>query len=111
MRTDARSVLVGLGWVGAAAALLVLVFIGYCAVTLPASGGSTADETGPAIVFTAADGQVFAARGAPKGKGRNRPLAGGSGPCPDRDRGPALLLASRDRSSRDLARGLARFER
>lgn len=68
MRTGTRSVLVGLGWAGAAAALLVLVFIGYCAVTLPASGGSTADETGPAIVFTAADGQVFAARGAAKGE-------------------------------------------
>jgi 1A family penicillin-binding protein len=45
-----------------------LLFIGYCAVTLPASGGSNADEPGPAIVFTAADDQVFAARGAAKGE-------------------------------------------
>ena len=67
MRIDRRSVLVGLGWAGAAAALLVLGFIGYCAVTLPVSGGSNADGSGPAIVFTAADGQVFAARGAAKG--------------------------------------------
>jgi penicillin-binding protein 1A len=54
--------------VGAAAALLVLVFIGYCVVTLPAPGNRNADETGPAIVFAAADGQVFAARGAAKGE-------------------------------------------
>jgi 1A family penicillin-binding protein len=46
---------------------MVLVFIGYCVATLPVSGGSNADESGPAIVFTAADGQVFAARGAAKG--------------------------------------------
>ena len=51
----------------AAAALLVVVFIGYCAATLPVSGGGNADEPDPAIVFTAADGQVFAARGAAKG--------------------------------------------
>ena len=68
MRPDRRSVLVGLGWAGAAAALPVLVFIGYCAVTVPVSGGRNADEPGPAIVFTAADGQVFAARGAVKGE-------------------------------------------
>ena len=68
MRPDRRSVLVGLGWAGAAAALPVLVFIGYCAVTVPVSGGRNADEPGPAIVFTAADGQVFAARGAAKGE-------------------------------------------
>ena len=68
MRIDTRSVLVGLGWTGAAAALLVLIFIGYCAVTFPVSGGGNADEPGPAIVFTAADGQVFAARGAAKGE-------------------------------------------
>ena len=67
MRIDTHSVLVGLGWAGAAAALLVVVFIGYCAVTVPVSGGRNADEPGPAIVFTAANGQVFAARGAAKG--------------------------------------------
>ena len=67
MRTGARWILVGLGWAGAAAALLVLVFIGYCAFTLPASGDRNADEPGPAIVFAAADGQVFAARGAARG--------------------------------------------
>jgi 1A family penicillin-binding protein len=60
-------VLVGLGWAGASAALLVLAFVGYCAVTLPVSGGGNADEAGPAMVFTAADGHVFAARGAAKG--------------------------------------------
>jgi 1A family penicillin-binding protein len=54
--------------VGAAAALLVLIFIGYCAVTMPVSGGNNANEPGPAIVFTAADGQVFASRGAGKGE-------------------------------------------
>lgn len=68
MRTGPRWVLVGLGWSVTAAALLVLVFIGYCAVTLPVSGGSNADEPGPAIVFTAADGQIFASRGAAKGE-------------------------------------------
>jgi 1A family penicillin-binding protein len=56
-----------LGWAGAAAVLLVLVFIGYCAVTLPVSGGRNTNEPGPAIVFTAAGGQVFANRGAAKG--------------------------------------------
>ncbi len=67
MRTGPRWVLVGFGWAGAAAALLVLVFIGYCVVTLPISGGGNADEFGPAIVFTAADGQFFATRGGAKG--------------------------------------------
>ena len=68
MRTGLRWVLAGLGWAGAAAALLVLVFIGYCAVTLPVSRGSNVGETGPAIVFTAADGQAFATRGTAKGE-------------------------------------------
>ncbi len=68
MRIETRSVLVGLGWAGAATALLVFGFIGYCAVTLPVSGGRNADESGPAIVFTAVDGQVFAARGAARGE-------------------------------------------
>jgi membrane peptidoglycan carboxypeptidase len=68
VRTGPRWVLVGLGWSVTAAALLVLVFIGYCAVTLPVSGGSNADEPGPAIVFTAADGQIFASRGVAKGE-------------------------------------------
>jgi hypothetical protein len=56
LQTDTRSVLVGLGRAGAAAALLVLVFIGYCAVALPVSGGSNTDELGPATVFTAGNG-------------------------------------------------------
>ena len=64
MRTGLHWVLVGFRWAGAATVLLVLAYIGYCVVTLPASGGGNADETGPAIVFTAAGGQVFAARGA-----------------------------------------------
>jgi 1A family penicillin-binding protein len=53
-------------WVAGAAALLVVAFIGYCAFTVPVSGSNVA-EPGPAILFTAADGEVFAARGSPKG--------------------------------------------
>jgi membrane peptidoglycan carboxypeptidase len=53
-------------WATGAAALLVVTFIAYCAFTLPVSGGSAA-EPGPAILFTAADGEVSAARGSPKG--------------------------------------------
>src|SRR5205807_4305816 len=57
----------GLKWAGTAAALLALAFIGYCAFTLPVSGGRNSDEPGPAIVFTASGGQVFASRGTAKG--------------------------------------------
>src|SRR5437763_16327227 len=39
----------------------------YGHAALPVSGGSNAGEPGPAIVVTAADGRVFAARGAAKG--------------------------------------------
>ena len=50
-----------------AAALLVAGFLGYCAFTLPLAGGGIAEPTAAAIVLTAADGQVFAARGVSKG--------------------------------------------
>jgi penicillin-binding protein 1A len=66
-RTGARSVLLGLFWAGTMAALLVAGFIGYCAFTLPLAGGVAAEPTAAAIVLTAADGQVFAARGVSKG--------------------------------------------
>src|SRR5438132_8630533 len=67
VRAGPRSVLVGLKWAGTAAALLVVTVIGYCAFILPVSGGGSTVELGFAIVFTAADGQVFASRGTPKG--------------------------------------------
>jgi penicillin-binding protein 1A len=66
-RTGPRAILVGLKRAGTAAALLALAFVGYCAFTLPVSGGRNSDEPGPAIVFTAAGGQVFASRGIAKG--------------------------------------------
>ena len=66
-RADARSVLLGLFWAGTTAALLVAGFIGYCAFTLPLAGGVAAEPTAAAIVLTAADGRVFAARGVSKG--------------------------------------------
>jgi penicillin-binding protein 1A len=71
MRRPARAgphwVAVALGWAGATTAILVLGFIGYCAVTLPASGAGNSDAPSSAVAFTGTDGKVFAVRGVVKG--------------------------------------------
>ena len=67
VRAGPRSVLLGLLWAGISGVLLVAAFIGYCAFNLPFSGGIAADPTPAAMVLTAGNGQVFAARGVSKG--------------------------------------------
>jgi penicillin-binding protein 1A len=67
VRAGSRSAFLGVLWAGTAAALLVAAFVGYCAFTLPFAGGIATEPTPAAIVFTADNGRVFAARGVSKG--------------------------------------------
>jgi penicillin-binding protein 1A len=48
-------------------ALPAVAFIGYCAFTLPLSGGLAAEPTPRAVSLTAGNGQVFATRGIARG--------------------------------------------
>jgi penicillin-binding protein 1A len=68
VRAGLRSVLLGLLWAGMTALLLVAAFIGYCAFTLPLSGGLATQPTPAAVVLAADNGQVFAARGVSRGE-------------------------------------------
>src|SRR5690242_15143883 len=68
VRAGPRSILLGLLWAGIAVALPAAAFIGYCALTLPLSGGLAVEPTPGTISLTAANGQVFATRGVAKGE-------------------------------------------
>ena len=67
-RSRLRPLVRGMFWTGTASLLGLVVFLGYCAYTLPLSGGLAARLPPAAIVFADDASKPFAARGVFKGE-------------------------------------------
>ena len=106
-----RRAMRGLAIAAALGVFAFAFFLGYCAYTLPLSQNQV--EAAPAnTMYLASGGEAFAARGVYRGdKVAADQSADESGASRRRDRGPALLQPSRDRSARHRARGLAQSVR